>query len=76
MVTTVSATDADDSYFTFGLDVGSSYSAPDQVLSPIPFTIDNITGIVRTNDTLKDRVISSFIIFNDHIDESKIHFRF
>lgn len=57
IVTRVRAEDNEQDELTYGLEpLGHSYNGDDSPQPPLPFYIDNSTGTVFLNETLKGRV--------------------
>ncbi|XP_078041064.1 tyrosine kinase receptor Cad96Ca [Augochlora pura] len=56
VVTRARAEDNEQDQLTYGLEsIGHSYNGDDTPQTPLPFFIDNSTGIIYVNETLKDR---------------------
>lgn len=69
VVIRVHAHDNEQDTLTYGLEPKHDYNGDDSPQTPLPFFIDNNTGIVYLNETLKGRVST----FNDSIQLSRSH---
>ncbi|XP_015430162.1 PREDICTED: tyrosine kinase receptor Cad96Ca [Dufourea novaeangliae] len=64
VVTRARAEDNEQDRLTYGLElIGHNFNGDDKQQSPLPFFIDNSTGIIYVNDTLKDRGGQSLFLY-------------
>lgn len=61
VVTRARAEDNEQDQLTYGLEpLGHNYNGNDSPQPPLPFFIDNSTGIIYVNETLKGKVSATF----------------
>lgn len=62
VVTRVYGSDTEGDHLVYGLERLNEYNLEINDTRPLPFRIDNSTGVVYTNQSLVGRVISSFLL--------------